>query len=60
MRTADAAVLWEADSTVRGKLAGLDLARSRFDQFTEFPSLLFRDGRSQVLDLGHVLAHEDN
>src|ERR1700680_1031985 len=60
MRTADAAVLGEANSTVRRKLTGLDLPRSRFDQSTKFLALLFRDGRSQVLDLRHVLAHEDD
>jgi len=41
MAAAEATVLGEANTTVRGKLTRLDLANRCFDEATEFPSLFF-------------------
>src|SRR6266851_6580729 len=60
MRTADTAVLWESNPAVRGKMPGFDLVDCGFHHTAEFSSLFFGDRCLQILNLGHVLSHEDD
>src|SRR6266478_590997 len=55
-----ASVLRKADTCVRNKLSPFDLADRRFNEAPELLTLLFRDGRSQVLNLGSVFPDEDD
>ena len=58
MGTADASVLWKANSAVREKVAGFNLLDGRFDQLAEFPTLIFIDGCLQILNFRNALANE--
>ena len=58
MRAADASVLREADATVRRELARFNLGNSRVDETPVFVALFFRDGCSQILNLGMMFPHE--
>src|SRR5712692_10325858 len=60
MRAAQAAVLGKADTTVRNKLSRFDLADGCLHQAPELLPLFFRDRRSQILNLGSMLPHEDD
>src|SRR6266851_1568472 len=60
MGTTDAPVLRKANAAVRTKVTHLDLVDGCLDKSTEFLTLFFRDRRSQVLDLGRMLSHEDD
>src|SRR6266446_2078015 len=55
-----ASVLRKADACVRNKLSRFDLANRCFYKAPEFSALLFRDGRSQVLDFGSVFPDEND
>jgi len=58
MRAAHAAVLGEANASVREELARFDLADGLLDQLAKLPMLLFTDRGVQVLNLRHTLADE--
>jgi hypothetical protein len=58
LRAADAAVLGEADATVRQELAGFDMAGRCFDQTPELFSLLICDGGFEVLNFREPLSDE--
>src|SRR6266852_5883550 len=60
MWAAQAAVLGEADTAVRNKLSRFDLANGCLHEAPELLPLLFRDRRSQILNLGSMLPHEDD
>src|SRR5579864_7824083 len=60
MGAAQAAVLGKADTAVRNKLSRFDLANGCLHQAPELLTLLFRDRRSQILNLGSMLPHEDD
>src|SRR5712692_1069191 len=58
MWAAQAAVLGKADTAVRDKLNRFDLADRRLHDAPELLTLLFRDRRSQILNLGSMLPDE--
>ena len=58
MRAADAAVLREADTAVGRELTRFDLANRCFNETPVFVALFFRDGCSQILNLGMMFPHE--
>ena len=60
MWAAQAAVLGKADASVRNKLSPFDLADRCLNEAPEFLTLLFRDRRSQVLNLRSMLPDEDD
>src|SRR5713226_1189032 len=60
MWAAQAAVLRKADTAVRNKLSRFDLADRCLHEASELLTLLFRDGRSQVLNFGSMLPDEDD
>src|SRR5713226_4570633 len=60
MWTTQAAVLGKADTGVRNKLSRFDLADRCLHKAPELLALLFRDRRSQILNLGTMLPHEDD
>src|SRR6266436_634408 len=60
MWAAQAAVLGKADTAVRNKLSRFDLADRCLHEAPELLTLLFRDGRSQVLNLGSMLPDEND
>src|SRR6266851_5771623 len=60
MGTTHAAVLRKANAAMRAELTRLDLADGCFCEPPEFLTLLFRNRRSQVLDLRRMLSHEDD
>src|SRR5216683_960633 len=60
MGATQAAVLGKADTAVRNKLSSFDLADRCFHEAPEFLPLFFRDRRSQILNLGSMLPHEDD
>jgi hypothetical protein len=55
---ADAAVLREADATVRQKLARFDMADRRIDHTAKLLPLLVGDGGVEVLNLREALPNE--
>src|SRR5258708_16972989 len=60
MWAAQAAVLGKADTAVRNKLSRFYLADRCFHKAPEFSTLLFGDGRSQILNFGSMLPDEDD
>src|SRR5207249_11319023 len=60
MWTTQAAVLGKADTAVRNKLSRFNLAGRCFHKTPELLTLLFRDGRSQILNFRSMLPHEDD
>src|SRR5712692_99247 len=60
MGAAQTAVLGKADTAVRNKLSRFDLANRCLDQAPELLTLLFGDRRSQILNFGSMLPHEDD
>src|SRR6201993_1776 len=60
MGTADASVLWKADSAVREKMAGFNLLHGGFHQLAKFPALFFVDGCLQILNFGRGLSNKHN
>jgi hypothetical protein len=60
MGPADSVVLGKTNTAMRIEVTGLNLALGCFYEPTEPFSLLFRDRRSQVLNLGCMLPHEDD
>ena len=60
MCTADAPVLWEADSWVGRELRSPDLTSGRFGELAELLTLLFRDRSQQILNLRYALPHESH
>src|SRR5271163_3838729 len=60
MRTTDAAVLRKANATVGIEVTCLDLMNGCFYKMAEFPTLLFRNRRFEVLDFWRMLSHEHN
>ena len=60
MWAAQAAVLEKADTSVRNELSRLDLAGRGLYKTPELMALLFRDRRSQVLNLGGMFPDEDD
>src|SRR6266704_4983010 len=60
MWAAQAAGLRKADTAVRNELSRFDLADRSLHKTPELLTLLFRDRRSQILNLGSVLPDEDD
>src|SRR5216683_3936756 len=60
MWAAQAAVLGKADTAVRNKLSRFDLADRCLHKTPELLTLLFRDRRSQILNLRSMFPHEDD
>src|SRR6266481_1225301 len=60
MWAAHAAVLGEADTAVGNKLSRFDLADRCLHKAPELLTLLLRDRRSQILNLGSMLPDEDD
>src|SRR6201981_1123056 len=60
MGTADASVLWKANSAVREKMAGFNLLDGGFDQLAKLPTLFCVDGCLQILNFGRVLSNKHN
>src|SRR6266496_2015784 len=60
MWAAEAAVLGKADTAVRNELSRFDLADRSLHKAPELLTLLFRDRRSQILNLGSMLPDEDD
>src|SRR5712692_6690527 len=60
MWAAQAAVLGKADTAVRDKLNRFDLTDRCLHEAPELLTLLFRDRRSQILNLGSMLPDEDD
>src|SRR6266478_7899038 len=60
MWAAQAAVLGKADTAVQNKLSRFDLTDRSLHKAPELLTLLFRDRRSQILNLGSMLPDEDD
>jgi hypothetical protein len=60
MGTANASVLWKANSAVRQKMAGFNLLDGGFHQLAKFPALFFVDGCLQILNLRHAPGNKHN
>src|SRR5271170_1459400 len=60
MRAAHTSVLGKTDSAVRQELPRFNLIYRSLDQLAKLPALLFVNGCLQILNLGCVLAHEDD
>src|SRR6516162_195098 len=58
VRAVRAAVLGKTNTAMERELRGLNLADGIGQQSTEFGSLFFRDGGSQILNFGVMLSHE--
>jgi len=60
MEAARATVLRKADATMRRELGSLDLGNRGAHDSIKFRSLFFRNGSSEILDLGLVLSYEND
>ena len=60
MRAAHASVLRETDSAVGEEVAGFNLADRSFNELAELVTLVFIDGRLQILNFGCVFSDENN
>src|SRR5713226_647705 len=60
MGAAQTAVLGKTDTAVCNKLSRFDLANGCLHKAPELLPLLCRDRRSQILNLGSMLPHEDD
>ena len=60
MRAAHTSVLGESNSAVRKELARFNLISGGLNQLAKLSALLFVDACLQILNLGCVLAHEDD
>ena len=60
MGAAHTPVLWETNSAVRKELPRFNLISGGLNKLAKFPTLLFINDCLQILNLGCILAHENN